>query len=218
MYPSNKLFYWLKLAKSKIIFRFKSSKDYWEKWHKKNLKLQDFEINSQLENKIKYLNSWIDQYNIDSIIDFGCGTSPYIENLKCKNYLGVDVSETAIKVCQNKFKNDPSKRFNLMNKRIEEKSIMTVSLDVVYYLVEDNVFNQYMLNLFNSSNRFVIIYSTNYNHYNELIPYIKHRQITDWVKKHKKEFAMINHIKKADEGAFSEHSTELFLYEKMILK
>ena len=215
MIPSNKFFNWLKLAKTKVFNPFKSSKDYWEKWYKKNRDLISPEQLNSTEYKTQVVNDWLKHYNIDSVIDLGCGIGNYIDVFNGFNYMGYDVSETAIKICQNKYGNEQSKTFKVIEKIVNEKSNMTMSIDVIYYLVEDDVFVKYMNNLFNSSQRYVMIYSTNHNHYNDLIPHIKHRQFTDWVKKHKKEFVMINHLKNDSIGIAQ---CEFYLFEKMILK
>ena len=35
----------------------------------------------------------------------------------------------------------------------DKKADLSMSLDVLYHILEDNVFNSYMINLFNSSNK-----------------------------------------------------------------
>lgn len=51
-----------------------------------------------------------------------------------------------------------------------------MSIDVIYHLIEDSVFNDYMGLLFNSSTRFVILYSSNSNYLNSSSePHVKHR-------------------------------------------
>jgi len=63
-----------------------------------------------------------------------------------------------------------------------EKADLALSLDVIYHLIEDRAFNEYMGRLFNSAKMFVIIYSSNHNE-NEGYEgtHVKHRIFTDWV-------------------------------------
>ena len=56
-----------------------------------------------------------------------------------------------------------------------------MSLDVIYHLLEDNIFDSYMKNLFNSSNKFVCIYSSNIDIGWD--KHVKHRKFTDWIEK-----------------------------------
>lgn len=48
-----------------------------------------------------------------------------------------------------------------MDAYANETADLTLSLDVIYHLIEDNVFFTYMDRLFDSSTKFVIIYSLN---------------------------------------------------------
>ena len=98
-----------------------------------------------------------------------------------KNYIGFDVSQTAINICKNKFYNDSNKTFihltdNIINYK---KADLSISLDVIFHLLENNVFESYMNNLFNSSNKYVIIYSSNYDKKRYKI--VRHRKFTDWI-------------------------------------
>ncbi len=220
MKPVYAPFYWLKLVKNKVFNPFKSSKKYWEKWHINN-KNKETKYNQISEFKIQVVNDWIHQYKIKNVIDFGCGDGSILNHISFENYLGVDVSETAIDLCQKKQKKDASIAFITLEKYKGAKAQMTISLDVIYYLVEDLIYKQYLTKLFDSSESYVLIYSTNVNGYNELIPHIKHRQFTDWVKKCKKDFVLINHIKDENqnfEGHEQANKCEFYLYQKLILK
>ena len=82
------------------------------------------------------------------------------------------------------FKNDKTKKFFCINENFKNnrKADLSISLDVIFHLVEDNAFNLYMQNLFDSSNRYICIYSSN-----KIRPsgkYVKHRIFTDWIDKY----------------------------------
>ena len=63
-----------------------------------------------------------------------------------------------------------------------ETAELTLSLDVVYHLIEDDVFELYMKRLFDSSTRFVIVYSSNKDEQDVIqAPHIKHRKFTRWI-------------------------------------
>ena len=63
------------------------------------------------------------------------------------------------------------------------KAELALSLDVIYHLVEDRIFEIYMTHLFYTAEKFVIIYSSNMS-VNPLLrhPYLKHRCFTEWVR------------------------------------
>lgn len=99
-----------------------------------------------------------------------------------RSYIGFDVSQEAIDLCKHIFLNDRVKTFKLMKEYNGEKADLALSIDVIYHLVEDKVYYQYLYRLFNSAQKFVIIYSSNstYNKwgkYGEGI-HIKHRKFS----------------------------------------
>ena len=64
----------------------------------------------------------------------------------------------------------------------EEKADLSISLDVIYHLLEDHIFHLYMKNLFNSSNKYVCIYSSNVD--GGWAKHVKHRKFTNWIDKY----------------------------------
>ena len=68
-----------------------------------------------------------------------------------------------------------------------------LSLDVVFHLVEDRVFERYLQNLFAAASRFVIIYSSNYD---EVIPntHVRHRKFSDYVAAQFPEYSLFDKV------------------------
>ena len=142
----------------------------------------------------------------------GSGDCNQLSLVKYKNYIGYDVSKTAINICKNKFQNDSSKKFYLLNNKFinNKKADLSISLDVIYHLIEDDIFNTHMKNLFNSSNKYVIIYSSNYN--NKGMLHIKHRKFTDWIDKYMcKSWKIIKYIP----NKYKEITANFYFYEKL---
>ncbi|MDR2602925.1 MAG: hypothetical protein LBC53_10840 [Spirochaetaceae bacterium] len=83
-----------------------------------------------------------------------------------------------------------------MNEYNGGKAELVLSLDVIYHLVEDDVYNKYMETVFNAAKRYVIIYSSNseYVEYFTPCPHIKHRRFTDWALEFAKEWKLMEHI------------------------
>ena len=98
-------------------------------------------------NKIGKWIAWLD------FIEWGSGECNQLSLANYKNYIGYDISQTAIKICKNKFNNDKTKMFIHMSDNFTNniKADLSISLDEIYHLLEDNAFNLYMQNLFNSS-------------------------------------------------------------------
>ena len=115
--------------------------------------------------------------------------------MEYRSYLGFDISKEAIGICRNKFKSDPSKTFAVNSDYGEEKADLAISLDVIYHLVEDDVFESYMIRLFRSSNLYVIIYSSNFEDpSSEDKGHVKNRKFTDYINEKLLHWEMGEHI------------------------
>jgi len=120
------------------------------------------------EFKIEIINNFIKQYNIESLIDYGCGDGVLISHFNVKKYVGLDISDFIVNQCKEMFKYDNSKQFYTYKDDYNNiKYNLSLSLDVICHLKEDNIYKQYLDDLFNSSSKYIIIYSSNHN---DLIP------------------------------------------------
>ena len=168
------------------------SKEYWENRYRYHGNSGAGSYGKLAEFKAEIINEFINEHNINNVIEFGCGDGNQLNLFNIKNYLGFDVSDTIIKFCQDKFFDNPSYKFKNMSEYRGEKAELTLSLDVIYHLIEDNVFNDYMNKLFYSATKYVIIYASNKNE--EHYIHVKHRKFTDWIENNKKEWKLIKHI------------------------
>ena len=136
--------------------------------------------------KGEFLQRFIEDNSIGSVIDFGCGDGNQIGFIKNTNYLGLDVSATAIDKCKREYESDPLKTFLLYGPRDRIQNLgipladMSMSLDVIYHLVEDPLFERYIANLFSAATRFVIIYSSSREGRCES-PHVRHRDVKSYV-------------------------------------
>ena len=162
----------------------KNSREYWEKRYANGGNSGVGSYNYLAEFKAEILNNFVTKNNINTVIEWGSGDCNQLSLANYKNYIGYDVSQTAIRICSKKFENDSTKKFfHLDNNFVNDKKAdLSISLDVIYHLIEDDVFDLYMNNLFSSSNKFVCIYSTNNNSGGE--QHVKHRKFTDWIDIH----------------------------------
>jgi SAM-dependent methyltransferase len=185
-------FLWKIKKYCKKVFRLNlNSEDYW-------IRRYDSGGNSGLgsygklaEFKAEIINDFVRTHNIKSVIDFGCGDGNQVKLIKCPSYLGFDISLKAIELCRETFPRDKSKVFGLMGS-YWIRAHLTLSLDVIYHLLEDDVYYTYMERLFGSSTQFVIIYSSNYDE--EQDDYIKRRKFIVWVSKNKPKWELIQYI------------------------
>ena len=177
-----KFFFKRILNKKKAIQSF-NSRDYWEKRYNSNNNSGAGSYGPLADFKAIVLNEFVKTYNIQSIIEYGCGDGNQLSLANYPIYIGLDVSKTAISLCQQKFKEDVSKKFYLTDEFKKEniKTELVLSLDVLFHLIEDEVFENYMNDIFNSATKYVIIYASNYD--DHFAPHVKCRKFTNWIEK-----------------------------------
>ena len=159
------------------------SKEYWEKRYQYGGNSGSGSYSNLSVFKAEIINDIVLLNNIDKVIEFGVGDGHQLTLMNYKRYLGLDVSPSVIKLCINKFSSDPSKSFILYDNNCFSDSAgfieanLSLSLDVLYHLVEAPVYEKYLIDLFSVADKMVVIYSTN-----EELPQFggheKHRVIT----------------------------------------
>lgn len=175
--------------------QFPGSKDYWERRYAAGGNSGAGSFGKLAEFKAFVLNQFVAQHSIRSVIEFGCGDGNQLALARYPEYLGLDVSETAVALCQKRFAGDAAKRFCLASEYSGEQADLAVSLDVIFHLVEDDIYDAYMRTLFAASSRYVIIYASNTGD-NRLCnaPHFKHRLFTQWVKQQVPDWKLIEYI------------------------
>lgn len=144
------------------------------------------------EFKAQVLNDFVAANRIEDVIEFGCGDGNQLLLARYPSYAGFDVSTTSVECCSTLFSHDSSKMFRLVDDYAGEKASLSLSLDVIYHLVEDSVFEEYMNRLFGAAKKFVIIYSSNRDEHGA--PHVRHRRFTPWVRVHQPEFELVDVI------------------------
>lgn len=174
---------------------FQGSEDYWKYRYETGGHSGDGSYNQLAEFKAEILNTFVSDNRITSVIEYGCGDGNQLGLAQYPKYIGFDISSNAIDRCQKNFSGDRTKTFKLMESYRDQTAELTLSLDVIYHLVEDPVFVDYMNRLFDSSERFVIIYSSNTDDNPEgTAAHVRHRNFSKWINEHKKEWELIKHI------------------------
>jgi hypothetical protein len=172
--------------------------------------------------KAQYLNAFVKDHDIESVIEFGCGDGNQLTLATYPAYIGLDISVSAVRQCIQMFKEDKTKSFYLYNSLAFQdqhglfQADLALSLDVIFHLVEDDVYEGYMEHLFGAAKSYVIIYSSNDEagqKYHE-----KHRRFVDWVSEHAPAFELI-HVEKNphryDRSAPSDTShSDFFMFKK----
>jgi SAM-dependent methyltransferase len=198
--------------------KFSGSNRYWMERYEKGGNAGAGSHGKLAKFKAEVINDFVEKRDIASVIEFGCGDGNQLKLAMYADYLGFDISPTAIARCDEVFRFDKRKKFRLMLEYKGEKAELTLSLDVIYHLVEDDIFEAYMRRLFHASDRFVIIYSSNKDEQGKIqAPHIKHRMFTSWIEENISGWKLIDHIPNKypfTGNPKSGSSADFFFYEK----
>ncbi len=190
-------FFWR--FKDRFAPRFKGTSTYWEERYRAGGNSGVGSYGALAQFKADFLNQFVAQHDVRSVIEFGCGDGAQLGIANYPSYIGLDVSPVAVQMCIGKFAGDSSKSFFLYDGACfaDRSGIfaadLALSLDVVYHLIEDHLFEGYMQNLFNAGRRFVIVYSSNHD---EVIPntHVRHRRFTGYVEAHLPAWSLTEHV------------------------
>ncbi len=205
-------------CKIKKIPRLSSSSTYWEERYKYGYNSGLGSYGELANFKADIINDFTNKNKIDSVIEFGCGDGNQLKYYKFKKYTGFDVSKTVVSMCKHQFSSDNSKQFYHLSEFDKQSADLAMSIDVIFHLLEDNVFQLHLKQLFSASNRYVIIYSSNMNDDTSgKKTHVKHWKFTDWVEKNIKNFSLIEHIPNKfpyKEGNGNTSFANFYIYEK----
>jgi trans-aconitate methyltransferase len=132
--------------------------------------------------KSVFLTDFIEANNIKYYLEYGAGdcnnlkiTSDYNPDLQI---VGLDVSEKAIEMCKEKL---PQHKFFLVDEfegKIPEEGSLVTSLDVIYHLIEDEIYEDYMKRLTDFDAQYIIIYSPDFDN-DKYAEHVKARKFSD---------------------------------------
>jgi hypothetical protein len=195
---------------------FTGSASFWEKNYRDGGTSGDGSYGMLAQGKAEFLNNFVRERGIQSAIEFGCGDGHQLSLVSYPSYIGLDVSKSAIALCKRRFADDPTKSFFLYDGAcfIDRAGLFTadlaLSLDVIYHLIEDTVFETYMTQLFAAARRYVVVYSTNMV-MADTAPHVLHRPFCSWVEAYRPNWV----LRQVTQGPSSEPArADFFVYER----
>lgn len=174
------------LARPVLRRLFRGSAPYWEERYAKGGNSGAGSYGELSKFKAEVLNGFVRDHAVTSVIEFGCGDGHQLSLAAYPIYSGLDVAPTAINRCLERFDGDRAKSFYLystlhfVDHRRAFHADLALSLDVLYHLVEDEIFEAYLRHLFAAADRYVIIYASD-SHVPDPAPHVRHRPFTPWV-------------------------------------
>lgn len=173
---------------------FNGSEDYWITRYRDGGNSGAGSYNRLAEFKADVLNDFVASHAIRDIIEFGCGDGNQLTLARYPSYLGLDVSPDAIERCSRRFANDVSKSFMLVHDYAGQTAQLALSLDVIYHLTENEVYDTYMHTLFGAARDYVVIYSSDKDDPEMLSAHVRHRQFSQWVRANAPGWRLLRHI------------------------
>lgn len=199
-------------------YSFSGSGDYWEKRYANKGNSGRGSYGKFAIFKAGIINAFVKENEINSVIEFGSGDGNQLSLFEFKKYIGLDVSLTAVEMCKERFKNDNTKNFFLYDSSQFSdrdpvfKADLALSLDVIYHIIEDKIFDKYMRHLFSSANKFVIIYSSDRDDNKNDAPHYKNRNFSTCIDNNLKDWKL---IKKIPNKYPDESSSDFFIFQKL---
>src|SRR5258706_45661 len=90
---------------------FRGSGRYWESRYVSGGTSGAGSYGVQAEYKASFLNSFVADNNVRTVVEFGCGDGNQLRLAAYPSYLGLDVSSKAVHMCIEAFRSDQSKSF-----------------------------------------------------------------------------------------------------------
>jgi SAM-dependent methyltransferase len=195
---------------------FRNSRQYWETRYRLGGHSGEGSRGEAQLYKTGIINQFVKDNAINSVIEFGCGDGQQLRTLHIPHYVGVDVSPTVLSTCRKEFGDDPSKVFVLLDDYAGQHAELSMSVDVIFHLVEDNTYDDYLARLFAAGTRFVIIYSTSTDLADTGVSHVRHRNVLADVSARFPTFRRMTEVEASlpppvrfDRG----HPTSFFLFE-----
>ncbi len=143
--------------------------------------------------KAATINRLVAEYAVGSVLELGCGDGRQLALADYPDYVGVDVSPASVALCRQRFASDASKRFLLAGTDDPDDADLVLSLDVIFHLVEDDVFHAHMAALFRRARRLVAIYASDRDE-TTADAHVRHRSVSAWVASHAPDWERVGFI------------------------
>jgi SAM-dependent methyltransferase len=179
---------------------FRTSVSHWQRHYERGGDSGPGSYGDSASYKADLINRVIRKYGIRSIIELGCGDGNQLAYLEVDEYVGLDISKSAIQRCLARHGGNTRRSFIWYDQDHFHDPLHVVSadcsmsLDVIFHLVEDDVFSRYVRNLFNCGRRFVIIYALDMEQEKPVHVSVLLRKYSDYIATAIPEFRIALHV------------------------
>jgi hypothetical protein len=189
--------------------------DYWEDRYASGVPSGPGSEGEHAEFKASVVNGLIDEYDVDSVLEFGCGDGAQLELVEYPDYVGLEVSESAVRRCAERFADDQSKSFFLYRPTafVNHGAVdadLVVSLEVLFHVVDREEWEATLEDMFTAANECVVVFSSNRDDPEPDRLHIRHRRFTDYVEREFPAFDLVETV----ENPFEERHSDFYVYER----
>ncbi|MEI7794653.1 MAG: class I SAM-dependent methyltransferase, partial [Thermoleophilia bacterium] len=135
--------------------------------------------------KAATVNAIVADNAVESVLEFGCGDGHQLSLLKVPEYVGLDISDEAVRLCRERHRTDPTKSFRTWTPGApvhQGPFDLVLALEVLMHIIDDDAFCQTLDAIFASSRRLVVIQTPlapvseyrqgSHEHHRDLLPYL----------------------------------------------
>jgi hypothetical protein len=206
--------------------RFPGSAQYWEQRYARGGDSGEGSRGALAESKAKVLNGLVAEHRFESVIEFGCGDGEQLALADYPRYLGLDVSPTTLRRTIARFADDPSRSFALYDPECFADRAgliaadLALSLDVIYHLVEDRVYDLHLRHVFAAARRQVVLFTSDADDPSvagTFAPHVRHRPVARDVAERFPEWRLRERIENPNacrEVGSSGSLADFFVYER----
>lgn len=165
-------------ARWRPLLGFSGSGDYWRDRYRFGGDSGAGSGGESARHKADVINAFVAAHGIESVVEFGCGDGRQLQLADFPKYTGYDISSEAVERCRKLFANDGTKRFELIDSYDGTRSDLAISFDVLFHLVEDSVYCDYLDRLFSAADKYVGIHSSDDEWTSRTLPHVRHRPVS----------------------------------------
>ncbi|PZU81918.1 MAG: hypothetical protein DI528_20885 [Shinella sp.] len=177
------------------------SNSYWEKRYQAGGNSGAGSYDQLARYKGLVINLFAQQKKLKSFAELGSGDGNQLRYFNFEQYTGFDVSQAIIAKTKAMYAANPNYRFiwsaepELDWEAHEQEYECALSLDVLYHLIDDRVFTEYMDRLFSLSSRYVIIYASNFDAPDRNgAMHVRHRKFVDFVAQRYPQWTLLKYL------------------------
>lgn len=149
--------------------------------------------------KAEIINDFVEKHNVKSAAELGCGEGDLLSLCRFGQYVGFDISMEAVTRCRQRHAGDPSKAFlpydpPRWKSAIPPAAEMALSLEVIFHLMDDNIYETYLHHFFQLPTRFAVILSNDTDVQARPANGLRFHRFSSWVASRRPDWRLVGYL------------------------